>query len=256
LKVVILAGGMGTRLAEVTEIRPKPMVEIGGKPMLWHIMKFYSHHGFNEFCVALGYKGDMIKRYFLDYSRINSDFTVQLASGDVLRRCSHADEWTVHLIDTGLQTMTGGRLKRLAPLLGQATLMMTYGDGLSNVDLKRLFAFHRSHGKLVTVTAVRPPARYGALAFNGDSVVEFTEKPLAGEGWISGGYFVLEPAALDYIAGDETHWEREPLERLAAEGQLMAYRHVDFWQSMDTIRDLRLLEELWASGTAPWKVWS
>jgi glucose-1-phosphate cytidylyltransferase len=255
MKVVILAGGLGTRLAEETEIRPKPMVEIGGRPLLWHIMKHYAHHGFREFVIALGFKGEVIKRYFLDYATLNSDFSVDLASGDLRRRQVCREDWTVHLVDTGLNTITGGRLKRLAPLLGRETFMMTYGDGVANVPLGDVLAFHRRHGKLATVTAVRPPARFGGLVFAGDQVVQFTEKPLAGEGWINGGFFVLEPGTLDYIAGDETHWEREPLEQLAAQGQLMAYRHDDFWQCMDTLRDVRLLESLWASGKAPWKVW-
>ncbi len=257
MKVVILAGGFGTRLTEETENRPKPMVEIGGRPILWHIMKHYAHHGFNEFAVALGYKGDMIKRYFLDYAKLNSSFTVNLQSGDLMRRPGGGSEdWTVHLVDTGLNTITGGRIKRLGPLIGRETFMATYGDGVCNVNVSDLLAFHRKHGKLATVTAVRPPARFGGLIFDGDRIVEFTEKPQVGEGWINGGFFVLEPQVLEYIAGDETHWEGEPLERLAREGQLMAYRHDNFWQCMDTLRDLRLLESLWASGKAPWKVWN
>jgi glucose-1-phosphate cytidylyltransferase len=255
MKVIILAGGFGTRLTEETENRPKPMVEIGGRPILWHIMKHYAHFGFAEFAVALGYKGDFIKRYFLDYARLNSNLTVHLRSGDVMRSQTCSEDWTVHLVDTGLTTITGGRMKRLGGLIGHETFMMTYGDGVCSVDLTSLLAFHRGHGKLATVTAVRPPSRFGGLMFDGDRVVEFSEKPQIGEGWINGGYFVLEPSVLDYIAGDETHWEREPLERLAVEGQLMAYRHDGFWQCMDTLRDLRLLESLWASGTAPWRVW-
>jgi glucose-1-phosphate cytidylyltransferase len=259
MKVVILAGGQGTRLAEETEVKPKPMVEIGGRPILWHILKHYSHHGFNEFVIALGYKGEMIKRYFLDYARLNSSLSVHLASGDVMRRGSCCEDWTVHLIDTGMHTIGGGRLKRLTTVLGRETFLMTYGDGVSNVDLKKLVRFHREHGKLATVTGVRPPARFGSLVFDGGAdggpVVEFSEKAQAGAGWINGGYFVLEPQVLDYIAGDDTYWEREPLERLASEGQLVAYCHSDFWQCMDTIRDLRLLDGLWASGKAPWKVW-
>jgi glucose-1-phosphate cytidylyltransferase len=256
MKVVILAGGLGTRLSEETEVRPKPMVEVGGRPILWHIMKLYGHYGFREFYVALGYKGEIIKHYFLNYARLNTSFTVHLGSGDVMRQQPCEEDWTVHLMDTGLHTITGGRVKRLAPQIGQETFMMTYGDGVCNVDLRRLLAFHRRHGKLATVTAVRPPARFGGLVFKGDQVVQFTEKPQIGEGWINGGFFVLEPAVLEYIKGDETHWEREPLERLAADGQLVAYRHDDFWQCMDTLRDLRLLESLWASDKAPWKVWS
>jgi glucose-1-phosphate cytidylyltransferase len=255
MKVVILAGGFGTRLTEETEVKPKPMVEISGRPILWHIMKCYAHYGFKEFVVALGYKGDVIKRYFLEYARLQSSFTVHLGSGDVMRQRGCDDDWTVHLIDTGINTITGGRLKRLAGLLGNETFMMTYGDGVCNVNLKDLLRFHRDHGALATVTAVRPPARFGGLVFKGDRVTEFTEKPQAGEGWINGGFFVLEPAVLRYIAGDETHWEREPLERLASEGQLFAYRHEDFWQCMDTLRDKRLLESLWEQGRAPWKVW-
>jgi glucose-1-phosphate cytidylyltransferase len=256
MKIVILAGGMGTRLSEETETRPKPMVEVGGKPLLWHLMKHFAHHGFKEFALALGYKGDVIKRYFLDYAMLNSSFTVNLGSGDAMRRDVSRDDWTIHLVDTGLATITGGRLKRLADLLGHETFMMTYGDGLSNVPVKELLAFHRRHGKLATVTAVRPPARFGSLTFDGDRVAQFSEKPQTGEGWINGGYFVLEPAVLDYIEGDQTHWEREPLERLASDGQLMAYKHADFWQSIDTLRDLRLVESMWAAGQAPWKVWT
>jgi len=255
MKVVILAGGLGTRLTEETETRPKPMIEIGGRPMLWHIMQIYAHHGFKDFYIALGYKGDMIKRYFLDYAKLNSSFTVNLASGDVMRRDASYDDWTVHLADTGIKTMTGGRLKRLAPQLGRETFMATYGDGVANVDLAALLKFHKSHGKLVTITAVRPPARFGGLVFEGDRIVEFTEKPQVGEGWINGGYFVMEPAALDYVSSDDMPWEHEPMERIAADGQLMAYRHEDFWQCMDTLRDLRLLEGLYASGKAPWKLW-
>ena len=255
MRVIILAGGLGTRLTEETETRPKPMVEIGGRPVLWHIMKHYAHYGFKEFGIALGYKGDIIKRYFLDYARLNSSFTVHLTSGDIMRQHVCQDDWTVHLVDTGLHTITGGRIKRLTSLIGRETFMMTYGDGVSNVNVSELLAFHESHGKLATVTAVRPPARFGGLIFNGDQVVRFTEKPQVGEGWINGGYFVLEPGVLDSIAGDETHWEREPLERLAADGQLVAYRHDGFWQCIDTLRDLRLLKSLWASKKTPWKVW-
>jgi glucose-1-phosphate cytidylyltransferase len=255
MKVVILAGGFGTRLTEETEAKPKPMVEIGGKPILWHIMKGYAHYGFKEFAIALGYKGEIIKRYFLDYARLQSSFSVNLASGDMMRREGLSDDWTVHLMDTGLSTMTGGRIKRLASLLGRESFMATYGDGVCNVDLNALLAFHRRHGKLATITAVRPPARFGGIMFDGDRVAEFTEKPQAGEGWINGGFFVLEPEVLEYIAADETHFEREPLERLATDGQLMAYKHSEFWQCMDTLRDLRLLESLWSSGNAPWKVW-
>jgi glucose-1-phosphate cytidylyltransferase len=259
MKVVLLAGGFGTRLSEETAVKPKPMVEIGGRPMLWHIMKHFAHFGLTEFAIALGYKGELVKRFFLDYALLNSNFTVQVGSGDVLRRDLCGEDWTVHLVDTGLHTMTGGRLKRLASLVGRETFLMTYGDGLCNADLRALLAFHRKHGKLATVTAVRPPARFGGLVIDGERdggrVLEFTEKPQIGEGWINGGYFVLEPQVLDYIAGDDTVWEREPLERLAAENQLMAFRHGDFWQCMDTVRDMKLLESLWGSGKAPWKLW-
>ena len=259
MKVVILAGGFGTRLTEETETKPKPMVEIGGRPILWHIMKHYAFHGFTEFVVALGYRGDVIKRYFLDYPRLNADLTVHLANGDVLRRSSVVDDWTVHLIDTGLHTMTGGRLKRLAGLLSRDTFLMTYGDAVSNVDLGAVVAFHRAHGRAATVTAVRPQARYGSLTLEGDGaggqVTRFAEKPVTSEAWVNGGYFVLEPRVLDYIPADATHWELEPLERLTAEVDLMAYRHPEFWQSMDTLRDKRYLDRLWESGEAPWKVW-
>jgi glucose-1-phosphate cytidylyltransferase len=255
MKVALLAGGLGTRLTEETETKPKPMAEVGGRPILWHIMKSYASRGFKEFVVALGYKGEVIKRYFLDYAKVQSCFSVNLASGDVMRREGGLDDWTVHLIDTGAQTMTGGRIKRLAGVLGRDTFMVTYGDGVCNVDMRELLAFHRRHGKVATVTAVRPPARFGGLVFDGDRVVEFTEKPQVGEGWINGGFFVLEPKVMDFIDGDSTVFEAEPLEGLAADGQLMAYKHDDFWQCMDTLRDLRLLEGLWASGKAPWKTW-
>jgi glucose-1-phosphate cytidylyltransferase len=255
MRVVILAGGYGTRLMEETEVKPKPMVEIGGRPILWHIMKHYSHYGFRDFTVALGYKGEIIKRYILDYADLDGSFTVSLRDRRVERHDHHPEDWSVHLVDTGLQTITGGRLKRLQGMLRGAAFMMTYGDGVADVDLGKLLKFHRAHGKLATVTAVRPPSRFGGLEFEGDRVVRFTEKPQIGEGWINGGYFVLEPGVLDYIEGDATHWEREPMNRLAEEGELMAYRHESFWQCMDTLRDRRLLESLWASGEAPWAVW-
>jgi len=255
MKTVILAGGAGTRLAEETDTRPKPMVEIGGRPILWHLMKQYAHYGLKEFVVALGYKGEVIKRYFLDYADLNGSLTLSIKERRVERHECHPEDWTISLMDTGIHTITGGRLKRLQQILCTGTFMMTYGDGLSDVDLGKLLQFHRSHGKLATITAVRPPARFGALEFDGDRVVRFTEKPQLGEGWINGGFFVLEPDVLDFIEGDATHWEREPLERLARDGQLMAYRHESFWQCMDTLRDVRLLESLWAGGRAPWKVW-
>jgi glucose-1-phosphate cytidylyltransferase len=260
MRVVLLAGGMGTRLAEETEVIPKPMVEVGGRPILWHIMKLYAHHGFSDFAIALGFKGEVIKRYFVDYALLNSSFTVQLGSGDVLRQGMCTDDWTVHLADTGLHTGTGGRIKRLANSIGRDTFMLTYGDGLANVCMRELLTYHRSHGRLATVTAVRPPARFGGLDITDDvrgpRVRRFTEKPQIGEGWINGGFFVLEPGVMEFIDGDDTCWEAQPLERLAQDGQLMAYRHDGFWQCMDTVRDRRLLEQLWNAGEAPWKVWS
>ncbi|MGE5482648.1 MAG: glucose-1-phosphate cytidylyltransferase [Bacteroidota bacterium] len=255
MKTVILAGGLGSRLAEETTVRPKPMVEIGGRPILWHIMSIYASYGFNEFIVALGYKGEVIKDYFLNFYALNNDLTIDLGTGQTVIHDGNQPSWKVHLVDTGLRTQTGGRIKRLAAWLGQETFMLTYGDGVADVDLKRLVDFHRSHGKLATVTAVRPPARFGGLRFDGDLVVQFVEKPQTGEGWINGGFFILEPGVLDYIEGDETVWERGPLERLAADGQLVAYKHVGFWQPMDTLREKQLLEALWESGEAPWKVW-
>jgi glucose-1-phosphate cytidylyltransferase len=256
VKVVILAGGFGSRLSEETDTKPKPMVEIGGRPILWHIMKIYGAQGFNEFVVALGYKGDVIKRFFLDYHRLTSDLSVAVETGEVTVHNRAHDPWTVHLVDTGLETITGGRLKRLAAWLADETFMLTYGDGVADVDLSALLRFHHEQHRLATVTAVRPPARFGALRFEGHRIAEFTEKPQIGEGWINGGFFVLEPPVLDYIEGDATHLEREPLERLALEGQLVAFRHDGFWQSMDTLRDVRLLNSLWDSGAAPWKRWS
>jgi len=255
MKTVIMAGGLGTRLAEETEARPKPMVEVGGCPILWHIMKHYAHYGLKDFCIALGYKGEAIKRYFVDYLDLAGSMTVSLSDRCVNRHDDHPDDWTVRLVETGLNTQTGGRLQRLAPLLRGETFMMTYGDGVCDVDLGKLLEFHRSHGKLATLTAVHPPARFGALEFEGDRIVEFKEKPQIGEGWVNGGFYVLESKALDYLTGDDCIWEREPLERLAEEGQLMAYRHEAFWQCMDTLREKRLLESLWSSGKAPWKVW-
>ena len=255
MKVVILAGGLGTRLQEATAEKPKPMVEIGGLPILWHIMKIYSAYGFNEFVLALGYKSDVVKDFFLNYHHLRSSLSIQLRTGRVETHDVGPEDWLVHLVDTGSGTQTGGRIKRLARWLDGETFMMTYGDGVANIDLRRVVDFHRRHGKLATVTAVRPPARFGGLNFSGDLVNVFSEKPQIGEGWINGGFFVLEPGVLEYIAGDETPWEYEPLERLAADGQLVAYRHDDFWQCMDTLRDVRLLEGLGQTGKAPWKVW-
>jgi glucose-1-phosphate cytidylyltransferase len=255
MKVAILAGGFGSRLAEETEIKPKPMVEIGGHPILWHIMMFYAAYGLKNFVIALGYKGEVIKKYMLDYCSLQSNLTVDLATREVRVHDGHVQDWKVELVDTGISTLTGGRIKRLAPYLGDETFMMTWGDGVSDVDLKDLLTFHRSHGKLATLTAVRPPARYGYLDMEGDRVVEFSEKSQLKEGWINGAYFVLEPGVLDYIEGDDTQWEREPLEHLVRDGQLMAYRHTSFWQCMDTLREKYILEKLWESGKAPWKIW-
>ncbi len=256
MKVGILAGGHGTRLAEETEIKPKPMVEIGGRPILWHIMMHYSCFGHNDFVIALGYKGEVIKRYMVDYCSLHSNLTVNLKAGRVdLHDTDGIQDWTINLIDTGLNTMTGGRIKRLQPYMGNETFMLTWGDGVSTVDLDRLLAFHRAHGRLITMTAVRPPARYGHMEFDGDRIREFTEKPQTAEGWINGAFFVAEPQVFDYIDGDDTQFEKEPLERLAADGELMAYKHDGFWQCMDTLRDKYVLEKLWESGQAPWKSW-
>jgi glucose-1-phosphate cytidylyltransferase len=254
VKVGILAGGVGTRLAEETETKPKPMIEIGGRPILWHIMMHYSHFGMTEFVIALCYKGEVIKKYMTDYCTLNSDLTVSMRTGAVHRNGNYVPDWTVQLIDTGINTATGGRIKRLAPHLGdQGTFMLTWGDGVSDIDLASLLEFHRSHGKLATVTAVRPPARFGHLVIgDGHEVIEFSEKPQTAEGWINGAFFVLEPEVFDYVDGDDTQWEKEPLERLASAGQLMAYRHTSFWQCMDTLRDKKLLESLWQSGSPPW----
>ncbi len=252
MKVVLLAGGAGTRLSEETNIRPKPMVEIGDRPILWHIMGIYALHGFQDFVVACGYKGEAIKDYFTNLRQRTSDVTVDLAKGTTTVHGSKHPDWRVTLIDTGAKTETGGRLKRLAPWLGDSAFMMTYGDGLGDIDLTELAAFHRRHGRLATVTAVRPPARFGGLRFEGDRVQQFSEKPQIGEGWINGGFMVLEPKVLEYLEGDETIFERGPLERLAADGQLMAFRHEGFWQPMDTLREKHMLEDLWRSGRAPW----
>lgn len=255
MKVVILAGGLGTRLAEETEVKPKPMIEIGGRPILWHIMKHYAHHDCKEFFVALGHRGEVIKRFFLDYCALGENMTVDLSRGSIESRDGVSEDWIVHLKNTGLETNTGGRVKRLEQWLKSETFMATYGDGVCNVNLSRLLEFHRSHGRAATVTAVRPPARFGGLVFDGDLVTEFTEKPQIGEGWINGGFFVFEPALFDYLEGDDSSLEIDALEHLAADRQLMAYCHEDFWQCMDTLRDKRLLESLWHEGRAPWKVW-
>ncbi|MBC8105758.1 MAG: glucose-1-phosphate cytidylyltransferase [Anaerolineae bacterium] len=255
MKVVILAGGLGSRLSEETDVKPKPMVEIGGKPILWHIMQHYSSFGFNEFVLALGYRADVIKRYILEYTKLIDNLTIKLRSGDVMRHgTGDKCDWTVDLVDTGLHTQTGGRLRKLAPLIGNSTFMMTYGDGVSDVNINDLLAFHKKNGKTATLTAVRPPARFGNMHFDGDLISKFTEKPQTESGWINGGFFVLEPKILEMIPGDDTWFEREPLESCAAQRQLVAYKHDKFWQCMDTVRDRRYLEELWASGKAPWAV--
>ncbi len=255
VKVVILAGGLGTRLQEETVIRPKPMVEIGGRPMIWHIMKIYAAHGHKEFLVALGYKGEVIKSYFLNYYYLRNSFSIQLSDGKIDVHEGNREQWDVHLIDTGLETQTGGRMRRLGPFLQNETFMLTYGDGVGSVDIRELERFHRKHGKLATVTAVRPPARFGGISLNGNAVAKFREKHQIDEGWINGGFFVLEPEVLDYIDGDDSAFEREPLERLADDGQLVAYQHNGFWQSMDTLRDVDRLQRLWRDEEAHWKVW-
>lgn len=255
MKVAILAGGVGSRLAEETHIKPKPMVEIGGKPILWHIMMHYAQYGYHEYVVALGYKGEVIKKYMVDYCHLNSNLIVNMKTGQVEHNGDFKSDWVVNLVDTGVSTLTGGRIKRLAPYLGNETFMLTWGDGVSNIDLNELLAFHRAHGKLATLTAVRPPARFGHLELEGDAVTEFSEKPQTEAGWINGAFFVLEPGVFDYIENDQTQWEREPLERLSKDGQLMAYRHKGFWQCMDTLRDKVLLDKLWLDGDAPWNTW-
>lgn len=253
MRAVILAGGLGTRLAEETEVRPKPMVEIGGRPILWHIMSHYAAHWVTEFVVALGYKSDIIKRFFIERSRYTGSISVNLARGDITEHDKADADWTVHLIETGLSTNTGGRVRRVADWVRDGTFMLTYGDGVSDVDVQALLRHHRDTGRLATVTAVRPPARFGGLEFDGPLVRAFTEKPQTGEGWINGGFFVLEPAVLDYIGGDNDSFENDILPRLVADGQLAAYRHDKFWQCMDTLRDKRQLEALWQDGRAPWR---
>jgi len=254
VKAVILAGGLGTRLSEETLVRPKPMVEIGGRPVLWHIMKTYSAYGINDFIVCLGYKGYMIKEYFANYALHMSDVTIDMRRSATVVHQSSTEPWSVTLIDTGEQTATGGRLKRIASYV-DSDFCMTYGDGVSDVDIAKLIEFHRAQGTLATVTATAPPGRFGVLTMSGDRIAEFKEKPSAEGGWINGGYFVLKPAALDYIASDATSWEREPMERLAREHQLSAFKHKGFWQPLDTLRDKTMLGELWDSGKAPWKKW-
>lgn len=255
--VAILAGGLGTRLSEETAEKPKPLVEIGGKPVIWHVMKHYDAYGMNEFAIALGYKKEAVIRYFLDLHAFNRDLTVRTRDGSISFHDEVTDlDWTIHLVDTGPMTSTGGRIKRLRPYLGSGTFMLTWCDGISNVNLAELLAFHRAHGKLATVTVVRAPSRFGFVEMASDrSVRRFTEKPEHGDGWINGAFFVLEPAIFDYIAGDDTMWEREPLEKLAADGELVAFQHRSFWQCMDTLREKTLLDDLWRNGRAPWKTW-
>jgi glucose-1-phosphate cytidylyltransferase len=255
MKTVILCGGMGTRLSEETHLKPKPMVEIGDRPILWHIMRTYAHHGFKEFVLALGYKGEVIKDYFINYHPRTSDVTVDLAKGDITFGNSTAEDWIVHMVNTGRASMTGGRLKRLERLLKpEGTFMLTYGDGVIDLNIKELVAFHLSHGRLATVTAVRPQARFGGMSLADRVVTEFKEKPQTEGSWINGGFFVLEPGVFDYLRDDATVLEEEPLENLARDRQLMAYAHQGFWHCMDTIRDRNLLEDLWSGGNAPWKV--
>jgi len=258
VKAIILAGGLGSRLSEETSLRPKPMVEIGGKPVLWHIMKTYGYFGIKEFIVALGYKGEVIKDYFLRFYAINNDLTIDLSSGETtIHKNGTPTNWKVHLADTGLHTQTGGRLKRLQNWLAEdETFLFTYGDGVADLDIHSLLDFHRSHGKIATVTTVRAPSRFGRIGFSDDQVTQFNEKPETGDGWINGGYFVLNRKALDYIEGDETVWELNPIERLARDGQLMGYRHHGFWSCMDTLKERNILEAHWNSGDAPWAVWN
>jgi glucose-1-phosphate cytidylyltransferase len=256
MKVVILAGGLGTRLAEETELKPKPMIEVGGRPLLWHIMKHYAHYGFKEFYLALGYRGEVIKRFFVDYYNLDGSITLDLGRGEVSKEEDReCDDWIVHLKNTGMETNTGGRLKRLAHHLSDSTFMVTYGDGVTNLDLRALLEFHRAEGRIATVTAVRPPARFGGLIFDGNLVSEFTEKPQIGEGWINGGFMIFEPGIFDYLHDDTTSLEADTLEQLSLDRQLAAYRHGGFWQCMDTLRDKRQLESMWQSERPPWKVW-
>jgi glucose-1-phosphate cytidylyltransferase len=255
VKAVILAGGLGTRLSEETVAKPKPMVSIGGYPILWHIFKIYSHHGINDFVICLGYKGYMIKEYFANYFLHTSDVTVDIQNNSMEVHHKYAEPWRVTLVDTGIDTMTAGRLKRVARFVKDETFCMTYGDGVGDVDITALVRFHRAHGGKATLTAVQPPGRFGQLGIAGEKVHSFLEKPEGDGGWINGGFFVLEPSVLEYIGGDESIWEREPLERLANDGQLFAYRHRNFWLPMDTRRDRDTLEGLWESGQAPWKLW-
>jgi glucose-1-phosphate cytidylyltransferase len=255
VKAVIFAGGFGTRISEESAVRPKPMVEIGGKPILWHIMKVYAAHGVGEFVVCAGYRGNVIKQFFANYFLESSDVTIDIAANAIETHSSTAEEWKVTIVDTGDETMTGGRLKRVAPFLDDETFCLTYGDCVSDIDIDALVRHHRESEALATLTAIQPPGRFGALELDEGRITQFMEKPHGDGGWVNGGFFVVEPAALEYIAGDDTVWEREPLQRLAHEGKLSAYRHDGYWQNMDTLRDRMVLEEQWASGNPPWKVW-
>ncbi len=255
MKAVILAGGLGTRISEESVTKPKPMVEIGGRPILWHILKIYSAHGINDFIICLGYKGYLIKEYFLNYSLHMSDITVDIASGDVTVHETSAEPWKITLVDTGERTMTGGRIRRIAKYLDGKDFCCTYGDGVSDVNIAKLIAFHRQMGTLATMTAVQPPGRFGAISMSDNKVTHFEEKPTGDGGWVNGGFFVLSPKVLDYIEGDHTVWERDPMENLASEGQLASYLHHGYWQPMDTLRDKNQLEELWTSGKAKWAIW-
>ncbi|WP_349573384.1 glucose-1-phosphate cytidylyltransferase [Azotobacter salinestris] len=256
MKAVILAGGLGTRISEESHLRPKPMIEVGGKPILWHIMKTYSHYGINDFVICCGYKGYVIKEYFANYFLHMSDVTFDMSRNLMEVHQRYVEPWRVTLVNTGEETLTGGRLQRVREHLGGEPFCFTYGDGLSDVDIGELVRFHRAHGRLATVTAIQPPGRYGALDMDGDAVASFKEKPAGDGAWINGGYFVLDPAVIDYIDGDQSSWEGEPLMQLAREGHLMSYRHTGFWQAMDTLRDKNQLEELWLKGNPPWKVWA
>ena len=253
MKVILLAGGSGSRLAEYTDTIPKPIVPIGGKPILWHIMRIYAHFGHKDFYVALGYKAEVIKEYFLNYRTLNADFTVDLGSGVVMPHQLDEVDWQVTLVDTGLNSMTGGRVKRMRPYIGNETCLLTYGDGVADIDIKALVEFHKQHGKLATVTAVRPTARFGELDLDSDRVINFEEKPQLQEGWINGGFFVIEPGFFDLITDDSTMLEREPMDQAAKAGELMSFRHERFWQCMDTKRDHETLETMWAKGNAPWQ---
>ncbi len=255
MKVAILAGGVGARLEDDPTPKPKPMIEIGGRPILWHIMMLYAHYGYNDFIIALGYKGELIKKYIVDYASLSSNLSVSLKTGEYQILGGERPNWQVDLIDTGIPTATGGRISRLRPYLSDGTFVLTLGDAVSDIDVNRLLDFHHRHGKLATMVAVRPTARFGHLKFDGDRIISFAEKPQTAEGWLNGAIFVLEPGIFEYIEGDDTQWEREPLQRLAADGHLMAYAHEGFWLAVDTLRDKRTLDSLWESTKAPWKLW-